>query len=62
MDVAAVPRLEETGSVAVVYPDDEALVAMGTNPLDPAFRAAAARAGRAQAAALAVDVAEFWAD
>lgn len=62
MDVAAVPRLEETGSVAVVYPDDDALVAMGANPLDPAFRAAAARAGRAQAAALAVDIDEFWAD
>ena len=62
MDVAAVARLEETGSVAVVYPDDEALMAMGPNPLDPAFRAAAARAGREQAAALAVDIAEFWAD
>jgi NTE family protein len=62
MDVAAVPRLEETGSVAVVYPDDDAVVAMGPNPLDPAFRAAAARAGRDQAAALAADIADFWAD
>jgi NTE family protein len=62
MDVVAVPRLEETGSVAVVYPDDGALAAMGPNPLDPAFRAAAARAGRNQAAALADDIAEFWAD
>lgn len=45
--------------VALVSPDAEALAAIGRNVLDPARRAAAARAGRAQAAALP-DVAEVW--
>jgi len=62
MAVTAVPQLEATGSVAVVFPDDGAMEAMGPNPLDPAFRAAAARAGRRQADTLAVDIAAFWAD
>jgi len=47
--------------VAVVYPTTGA-GGHGAEPLDPAFRAAAARAGRNQAAALADDIAEFWAD
>ena len=60
LEVAAVPLLESTGSVAVLYPDDAAVTAMGPNPLDPEYRAAAARAGRLQAEALALDLADFW--
>jgi NTE family protein len=62
LEVAAVPLLERTGAVAVVYPDDGAVRAMGANPLDPSLRAPAARAGRAQADALAGDLAGFWSD
>jgi NTE family protein len=62
LEIFALPVLEATGSVAVIYPDDDALVAMGANPLDPTLRAPAARAGRAQAEALARDLGEFWAD
>jgi NTE family protein len=46
--------------VALVSPDAEALAAIGRNVLDPAHRAAAARAGRAQAASAAAEVAEAW--
>ncbi|GAA0353471.1 hypothetical protein GCM10010151_48770 [Actinoallomurus spadix] len=35
-------------TVAVVHPDEGSLAAMGTNPLDPSVRAAAAHAARAQ--------------
>ena len=46
-DVAA--ALREAGSaVTVVTPDAASLAAMGANPLDPATRTPAARAGRAQ--------------
>jgi NTE family protein len=44
----------------VVSPDAEARRAIGRNVLDPARRAAAARAGREQAARAAVAVAEVW--
>ncbi|MEV0265809.1 patatin-like phospholipase family protein [Streptomyces sp. NPDC050617] len=47
--------------VAVLVPDRAARAAFGHNPLDPARRAAAARAGRAQAAAHAEAVARVWA-
>ncbi|GAB3349690.1 patatin-like phospholipase family protein [Modestobacter lapidis] len=47
--------------VAVVSPDDAARSAIGKNVLDPAARAAAARAGRRQAADVAARVAEVWA-
>jgi NTE family protein len=44
-----VARLREGGAqVAVIEPDQESVAAMGANPLDPATRAPAARAGRAQ--------------
>jgi NTE family protein len=46
--------------VAVVSPDEAARKAIGRNVLDPAARAAAARAGRRQAAAVAAGVAEVW--
>jgi NTE family protein len=60
LDVAGIPLLESTGTVAVVYPDQAAMVAMGDNPLDPGLRAAAARAGWSQSAALAPEIAEFY--
>jgi NTE family protein len=47
--------------VAVVAPDRAARRAIGRNVLDPARRAAAARAGREQAARIASTVAEVWA-
>ncbi|MEU3745806.1 MULTISPECIES: patatin-like phospholipase family protein [Streptomyces] len=46
--------------VEVITPDAASRKAFGRNPLDPALRAAAARAGRAQAARHAVAVAEVW--
>jgi NTE family protein len=45
---------------AVVAPNDLALSKMGRNPLDPAFRASAAEAGRQQAAREAEKIAEVW--
>lgn len=45
---------------AVVSPDEDARKAMGRNVLDPAFRAASAKAGRAQAAAVRDRVAVVW--
>jgi NTE family protein len=46
--------------VAVVSPDTAGKAAIGKNVLDPAARAPSARAGRAQAAAVAARVAEVW--
>jgi NTE family protein len=46
--------------VAVVTPDAGSLKAIGRNVLDPAARAPAARAGRAQSAEVAGQVAEAW--
>ena len=46
--------------VAVVSPDQGSKAAIGRNVLDPAARAGSARAGRAQAAAVAERVAEAW--
>ncbi|MEU7043372.1 patatin-like phospholipase family protein [Streptomyces varsoviensis] len=47
--------------VTVLMPDRASRAAFGRNPLDPARRAAAARAGRTQAAAHAESVAGVWA-
>jgi len=47
-------------SVHAVVPDADSVVAMGNNPLDPATRAPAARAGRAQAAAEVDAVGQLW--
>ncbi|MFG2104954.1 patatin-like phospholipase family protein [Micromonospora echinaurantiaca] len=58
---AQVAALRAAGSqVAVVAPDAAARAAIGRNVLDPARRAAAARAGRAQAAAVRDEVAAVW--
>jgi NTE family protein len=46
--------------VAVVSPDKGSRAAIGRNVLDPAARAPAAKAGRAQAASVAERVAEVW--
>ncbi|MGY1706089.1 patatin-like phospholipase family protein [Geodermatophilus sp. SYSU D00697] len=46
--------------VAVVSPDEASRTAIGRNVLDPAARAGSARAGRAQAASVAEQVAEAW--
>jgi NTE family protein len=48
------------GRVAVVSPDRASLTAIGGNVLDPAAREPAARAGRAQAAAVLEQVAGVW--
>jgi NTE family protein len=45
---------------AVVAPNDLALSKMGRNPLDPAFRASAAEAGRQQAKRDAEKIREVW--
>jgi NTE family protein len=46
--------------VAVVSPDQASRTAIGRNVLDPAARAPSARAGRAQAASVAVRVGDAW--
>ncbi len=56
-----VAALRAAGSrVALASPDAAAVRAIGRNVLDPARRAASARAGRAQAAAVAAGIAEVW--
>ncbi|WBB68719.1 patatin-like phospholipase family protein [Micromonospora sp. WMMD812] len=58
---AQVAALRAAGArVAVVTPDAAARAAIGRNVLDPARRAAAARAGRTQAAAVADEAAAVW--
>lgn len=55
-------RLRRTGQAVAVSPDEAAIKAIGRNVLDPAQRAAAARAGRVQAETVRADVAAAWAD
>jgi NTE family protein len=50
----------EEVQVQVIIPDDESTAAFGLNPLDPAVRAPAARAGYAQGQRAAAAVARFW--
>ncbi|MDZ5443691.1 patatin-like phospholipase family protein [Micromonospora sp. 4G57] len=57
---AQVAALRRSARVAVVAPDAAARTAIGRNVLDPARRAAAARAGRAQAAVVLDEVAGVW--
>lgn len=52
--------LAATAGVALVVPDRRARTAFGRNVLDPARRPPAARAGRAQAADVAAEVARVW--
>lgn len=63
LDRTEVPALEVGGSaVAILRADEDALSAMGPNPLDPAMRRPAFEAGRRQGAAAAEDIAWLWAD
>lgn len=48
------------GHAVVVSPDPEAVAAIGRNVLDPAARAASARAGRRQAERMADEVRAVW--
>ncbi|MEU4666358.1 patatin-like phospholipase family protein, partial [Micromonospora chalcea] len=57
---AAAPRRGAGARVAVVSPDRAARTAIGRNVLDPARRAASARAGFAQADTVADEVAGVW--
>lgn len=58
--VGVIAEVEDfPGSTLAVFADDESLAAFGANPLDPACRAPAARAGRAQGRREAGRVAEF---
>jgi len=43
-----------------VFADDASIAAMGSNPLDPATRPAAARAGRDIGHRIAADLGKFW--
>jgi NTE family protein len=59
---AQAEQLRRAGAAVIVLsPDTAARRAIGRNVLDPARRAAAARAGRAQAAADAAAVRQVWA-
>ena len=55
-----VAALRSRATVALITPDAEALSAIGRNVLDPARRAAAARAGQRQAADVAETVRAAW--
>lgn len=57
---AQVAAVRQHARVTVVAPDAAARRAIGRNVLDPARRADAARAGRAQAAAVADEVVAVW--
>ncbi|MBO2450973.1 patatin-like phospholipase family protein [Actinomadura barringtoniae] len=46
--------------VEVIVPDDDSLATFGTNPLDPASRVPAAKAGRAQGQKAAATIAALW--
>ena len=58
----AVPeaQLAALESSRVIYADAASLTAFGSNPLDPAVRPGAARAGREQGRAIAATVEGFW--
>jgi len=63
LDRSEVPALEDAGSaVAILRADEDALAAMGPNPLDPAMRGPAFDAGRRQGSAAAEDIAWLWED
>lgn len=59
---AVIPAEQDVlGRALVVEPDEDARAAFGADPLSPAFRAAAAEAGRRQGKAIAPDVRQYWA-
>ena len=57
-----VEALRARSRVALITPNRAATQAFGRNVLDPARRAGAARAGRAQAATLVPEIREVWED
>lgn len=58
--VAGLVGAGEEVEVLVITPDDESTAAFGLNPLDPAVRAPAARAGYAQGQRAAAAAARLW--
>ena len=58
--VAGLVAAGEEVEVLVITPDDESTAAFGLNPLDPAVRAPAARAGYAQGQRAAAAAARLW--
>ncbi|HXV91896.1 MAG TPA: patatin-like phospholipase family protein [Pseudonocardia sp.] len=57
---AQVAELRRNARAVLVSPDEPALAAIGRNVLDPARRAAAAKAGRAQARSAAEQIRAVW--
>jgi len=56
-----IAKLEQSGTrVQVIGPDRTAAAAMGKNPLNPARRAIAAQAGRAQGHLIATAFEQYW--
>jgi NTE family protein len=58
--VAGLVAAGEGVQVQVITPDDDSTAAFGLNPLDPAVRAPAARAGYAQGERAAAAVSRLW--
>jgi NTE family protein len=58
--VAGLVAADAEVQVQVITPDDESTAASGLNPLDPAVRAPAARAGYAQGERAAAAVSRLW--
>jgi NTE family protein len=57
---AAVEAVAARPGTLLIGPDEAATAAAGSNPLDPASRAPSARAGLAQAAAVADAIRQHW--
>jgi NTE family protein len=57
---AQVELLTRNGRVEVLSPDADSLAAFGSNPLDPAVRAPAGRAGYSQGQRSAAAIAHWW--
>lgn len=58
--IVQVEQVNQSGRAEVLSPDDDSLAAFGTDPLDPAVRTPAARAGFAQGQRSAASAAGFW--
>jgi NTE family protein len=55
-----VELLTRDGRVEVLSPDADSLAAFGSNPLDPAVRSPAGRAGYSQGQRSAAAIADWW--